>query len=109
MGKLEKIPAWDLTKVGSKSEVIDEARTKDEKVHFASLMDICHLKNAELETKHQKFQGRVVLRGDIVKDASGSYAVFTVQSLMTLIFMNQTAMDAPNVIVIMTPQKLDNF
>ena len=42
-----------------------------------SLMDICHLKNAGLETKHQKFQGRVVLRGDIVKDDSGSYAVFT--------------------------------
>ena len=33
---------------------IDEARTKGAKVHFASLMDICHLKNAELETKHQK-------------------------------------------------------
>ena len=28
----------------------------------------------------------------------------TVQSLMTLIFMNQTAMNIPNVIVIMTPQ-----
>ena len=54
--KLEKILAWDLTKVRSKSEVIDEARTKGAKVHFASLMDICHLKNAELETKHQKIQ-----------------------------------------------------
>ena len=42
-------------------------------------MDICHLKNAELETKHQKYKGRVVLRGDIVKDDSGSYAVFTQQ------------------------------
>ena len=42
-------------------------------------MDICQLKNAELETKHQKFKGRVVLRGDIVKDDSGSYAVFTEQ------------------------------
>ena len=77
--KLEKIQAWDLTKVRSKSEVIDEARTKGAKVHFASLMDICHLKNAELETKHQKYKGRVVLRGDIVKDDSGSYAVFTEQ------------------------------
>ena len=46
---------------------------------FASLMDICHLKNAELEAKHQKYKGRVVLRGDIVKDDSGSYAVFTEQ------------------------------
>ena len=36
-------------------------------VHFASLMDTCHLKNAELEAKHQKYKGRVVLRGDIVK------------------------------------------
>ena len=77
--KLEKIPAWDLTKVRSKTEVIDEARTKGAKVHFASLMDICHLKNAELETKHQKYRGRVALRGDIVKDDSGSYAVFTEQ------------------------------
>ena len=79
MGKLEKISAWDLTKVRSKKEVIDEARTKGAKVHFASLMDICHLKNVELETKHQKYKGRVVLQGDIVKDDSGSYAVFTEQ------------------------------
>ena len=42
-------------------------------------MDICHLKNAELEAKHQKYKGWVVLRGDIVKDNSGSYAVFTEQ------------------------------
>ena len=70
---MKKIPAWDLTKVRSKKEVIDEARTKGAKVHFASLMDICHLKNAEWEAKHQKYKGRVVLRGDIVKDDSGSY------------------------------------
>ena len=50
-----------------------------QKFIFASLMDICHLKNAELEAKHQKYKGRVVLSGDIVKDDSGSYAVFTEQ------------------------------
>ena len=77
--KFEKIPACNITKVRNKSEVINEARTKGVKVHFASLMDICHMKNAELETKHQKYKGRVVLRGDIVKDDSGSYAVFTEQ------------------------------
>ena len=76
--KLEKIPAWD-TKVRNKSKVIDEARTKGRKVHFASLMDICHMKNAELEAKHQEYKGRVVLRGDIVKDDSGSHAVFAEQ------------------------------
>ena len=77
--KLEKTLAWDITKVRNKSEVIDEARTKGVKVHFASLMDICHWKNAELEAKHQKYTGRVVLRGDIMKDDCGSYAIFTKQ------------------------------
>ena len=43
-GKLEKISAWNLTKVKSKKQVIDEAKTWGAKVHFASLMDICHLK-----------------------------------------------------------------
>ena len=79
MGNFGKDSGVDLTKVRSKKEVIDEARTKGVKVHFASLMDICHLKNAELETKHQKYKGRVLLRDDIVKDDSGSYAVFSEQ------------------------------
>ena len=79
MGKLEKISAWNLTKDRSKKSVIDEARMSGATVHFASLMDICHLKNAELEAKHQKYKGRVVLRGDTVKDNSGSHAVFTEQ------------------------------
>ena len=51
--KLEKISAWNLTKDRSKKPVIDEARTSGAKVQFASLLDICHLKNAELEAKHQ--------------------------------------------------------
>ena len=69
-----KLPAWQLTKVRNK-EVIDEARKEGKTVRFASLMDICHLKNSELDPKFQKYKGRVVLRGDIVKDDSGSHAV----------------------------------
>ena len=42
-------------------------------------MDLCHLKNSELEPQYQKYRGRVVLRGDSVKDDSGSNAVFTEQ------------------------------
>ena len=38
--KMEKISAWNLTKVRSKKEVIDEARTSGAKAHFSSLMDI---------------------------------------------------------------------
>ena len=54
--KLEKISAWNLTKVRSKKEVIDEARNEGRKVHFAPLMDQCHLKNSELEPTFQKIQ-----------------------------------------------------
>ena len=69
IGKLEKIPAWQLTKVRNKKEVIDidEARNKGRNIHFASLMDLCHLKNSRVEPRFQKYKGRVVLRGDIVK------------------------------------------
>ena len=77
--KLEIIPAWQLTKVRNKNEVIAEARNEGKTVHFASLMDLCHLKNSELDPQFQKYKGRVVLRHDIVKDDSGSYAVFTEQ------------------------------
>ena len=54
--KLEKISARDLTEVRSEKEVIDEARTKGVEGHFASLVDIFHVKNAELEAKNQKIQ-----------------------------------------------------
>ena len=78
--KLETIPVWDLEKVKSKKEVILEAQRDKKKVHFASLVDTCHLQeDAEPEPKLQKYKGRVVLRGDIVKDDSGAYAFFTEQ------------------------------
>ena len=49
--------------------VIDEARTSGATVHFASLMNICHLESAEWEAKNQKYKGRVVLRGDVTDDS----------------------------------------
>ena len=35
------------------------------RIYFALLMDICHLKNSELEPQYLKYKGRVALRGDI--------------------------------------------
>ena len=52
--KLEKIWAWNLTKDRSKKKVNYEAKTSGATVDFASLMDTCHLKNAELEAKSPK-------------------------------------------------------
>ena len=68
-----------MTKVKNKTEVIAEAKKEDKTMHFASLIDLCHYKNSELGPTYQKHKGRVVLRDDIVKDDSGSYAVFTEQ------------------------------
>ena len=56
--KLEKNTAWQLTKVRNKKEVIEEARNQGRKVHFASMMDLCHLKNSELEPQFQNLQGQ---------------------------------------------------
>ena len=66
MEKLEKLSARQLTKVRNKKEVIEEARNRGRKVHFASLMDLCHLKNSELELQYQKYKDKVLFRGDIV-------------------------------------------
>ena len=59
--------------------MIAEARNEGKTVHFASLMDICHPKNWELKPQFHKHICPVVFRGDIMKEDSGSYAVFTEQ------------------------------
>ena len=64
--------------------VIRKARTEGRAVHFAKLMDICHLKNSDLEQKFIKYKGRVVLQGDDVKDDSGSHAVFTKTRIISI-------------------------
>ena len=68
--KLEKLLAWQMDKVKSKKIVILDAPKDKKKVHFATLMDSCHLKNAELVPKHQKYTRRVVFRGDTKMDRS---------------------------------------
>ena len=71
-GKHEKLPAWQVTKVKSKEVVIQKAQKEGRTVHFAPVMDVCHPLQ-ELRV------GAKVPRGDVVKDDSGSYTVFTEQ------------------------------
>ena len=72
--KLQKLPAWQMTKIKSKRKVMKEAQKEQRTVHFGTLMDVCHPKMA---LQFQKHTGRVVLRGDIVKDDPGSHAAST--------------------------------
>ena len=54
--KLETIPSCELERVKGKKEVVLEAQRNKRKVHVATLMDICHSKNAQLDSKfHQKY------------------------------------------------------
>ena len=59
----------------------DERRRQDHQLLQAQLLrQNWELREAHKKSlKHQKYKGRVVFRGDIVKDDSGSYAVFTEQ------------------------------
>ncbi len=42
-------------------------------------MDLCHEKHSELEAHLRKYKGRVVFRGDQVRDETGFYAVSSEQ------------------------------
>ena len=78
--KLEKLPAWQMTKVKSKKEVIHEAQNEGRTVRSLCYADgLRSRQKLELDQKFQKYKGGVVLRGDIVKDESGSYTVFAEQ------------------------------
>ena len=48
--KLETNPAWQLHKVESKKEFILKAQRDKQKVHFATLTDIFHLKKCGVRT-----------------------------------------------------------
>ena len=66
--KLEKLPAWQLNTVKSKKEVIFwEHKEREKNTTLLHWWTFAISKNAESEPKYQKYKGRVVLRGDIVK------------------------------------------
>ena len=77
--KLEDKKAWLVDTVRSKQDVIREAKAKGKQVHFGSLMDLCHVKNSQLSKDQQSYKGRVVFRGDQVRDETGFFAVFSEQ------------------------------
>ena len=56
MGKTVANPGMAVDESQKQKELIDEARNEGRTVHFSSLMDICHLKNSELEPQFQKYK-----------------------------------------------------
>ena len=70
-----------MATVCEKDEVIRRCRKEGKKAHFGTLMTLCHEKHAELfKPEDEKvYKGRIVFRGDIVKDESGYLALFSEQ------------------------------
>ena len=79
MEQSKKSASSARTQSKNTKKVIEEAQTEGKTVHFATLMNSCHLKTSVLEKKFQQHEGSVVLRGDAAKDDSGSCAVFNEQ------------------------------
>ena len=93
--KLEKtLKAWQVITVMEKSEVIRLAKQENKKVHFGSLMQLCHVKNAQLDSSQWKYKGRIVFRGDVVKDEDGHFAVFSEQGTSSSHLMAARFVDA---------------
>ncbi len=58
---------------------MQEVRCLGKRVHFGSLMDICHETHCEITQGPRRYKGRVVFRGDPVRDETGFYAVLSEQ------------------------------
>ena len=67
---------WDLSTVIERSDLTAGAKKKGIKIHMGQLMSICSEKFAEMAEHLRVLKGRIVFRGDIVKDQEGAAAVF---------------------------------
>ena len=70
---LKNLPTWSVKKVKPWSEVLQQAKKDRRSVHFASFVDLCHLKHSKLAKYLRK------CKGDNVKADSADRASFTEQ------------------------------
>ena len=76
--KLRSVTVWDESAWRDKRDIIKESHETGTTHHFAELFDICVEKGSELPLgdKNRKFKGRVVFRGNRVRDTSNEVAMF---------------------------------
>ena len=72
---LVKENTWILDEVYEKDDFKAWARTQNKTYHFGDLMPICSIKHAE-SVERRKHKGRIVFRGDSVKDQYDMAAAF---------------------------------
>ena len=71
-GEKDREPAWDTSAVESKRTVIERGRKLGIQYHFGSIKELCHIKNYEKGEQFWTYKGRIVFRGDLVKDETGN-------------------------------------
>lgn len=77
--KLMDLDAFDLDAMMDQDGVRAMYDKQGKPVHFGLVRALCHEKHSELQLKEPEYKGRVVFRGDIVRDNDGYYAVFSEQ------------------------------
>jgi hypothetical protein len=76
---LGKREAWLLNTAREKAKVLEEENRKGETVHFDHLMELCHIEHSEFAEEYQVAKGKVVFRGEHLRDQEGYLAVFSEQ------------------------------
>ena len=67
---------WDFNTVVERHDLISKSKKSGIKIHLGQLMSICSEKFAEMAEHLRVLKGRIVFRGDIVKDQDGAAAIF---------------------------------
>ena len=74
---------WCDDSVRTLLQLRQQARTIGRKVQIAELLTVCEVKHYELNPAHHKYKGRIVFRGDLVRDATGAPVFFDTDSHWT--------------------------
>ena len=77
--KTNRLKVWNVNTVQPRAKLRERARKEKKTIHFGGIMELCHEKHSELSPEMRSYKGRIVFRGDTVKDEQQFYAVFSEQ------------------------------
>ena len=83
---------------GKAADESQKQKRGDRKLHFTSLMDICHLKKSELEPQFQRYKDQVVFRGDIVAESKPTMNLVSPVSTSSSTWQSPIASKSPGIL-----------
>lgn len=73
---LRKNNTWDDSSVTTLSNLKLQAKISGNKVTIANLLTLCGAKHIEQDASFHRYKGRIVYRGDDIRDQDGCQVVF---------------------------------